>query len=519
MATISLLSPYRRNAAEDAKAMQKSLERLSNGQNEVLKRYRLDELTGKGSFGRVYKSFDQETKKFVAIKIISIEQGDRSDPSADTVSDIRREIETLKSLTGSGAKNITTIIDEFLIGSLICVVTDFCAGGSVSTLMKPDGFVPEKWIIPMLREVAVGLHWVHSKGFVHRDIKCANVLVNDDGSVQLCDFGVAGIVETKYDKRTTFIGTLHWMAPEMFEHNVEYGKEVDIWALGCLIYEAATGFPPNARAGFRGISRLGRHLKENTPRLEGDQYSEGLRSFVASCMTEDRSRRPRIEEVQKHPFIHGTAARYPTASLSGFVQKFRVWEAHGGMRASLFSAAGAQREDESRQHHRPNDVWKFEDSVALEPTSAGEDAEGWENNNIGSRNLVSNRRRRRAPPQFTSLPTPLEKLFDPNTLTGYGDNAKRYYNGLPLRADFKPEDSTIRESLIDLDAAETTVRPVLPSVSTDIAAERRQVMGWKFPAAALPDGTAPYPASLQNGPPVLRAELGKLALPKIELSD
>ena len=62
----------------------------------------------------------------------------------------------------------------------------------------------------------------------------ANVLVTEEGGVQLCDFGVAGIVETAADKRSTFIGTPHWMAPELFVSTRSYGKEVDIWAFGSI---------------------------------------------------------------------------------------------------------------------------------------------------------------------------------------------------------------------------------------------------------------------------------------------
>lgn len=500
----------RHNAAEDAKAMQISLEGLSGGQCEALRRYRLDELTGKGTFGRVYKSFDKQTQGFVAIKIINIEEGDKSDRNADTVSDIRREIETLKTLAGSGAKNINTIIDDFLIGSSICVVTDFCAGGSVSTLMKPDGLVPEKYIIPILREVTEGLCWVHSMGFVHRDIKCANVLIHDDGGLQLCDFGVAGIVETKYDKRTTFIGTLHWMAPEMFEQGVEYGKEVDVWALGCLTYEAATGLPPNARAGIRDISRFGRHLRENTPRLDGDQYSDTMKAFVALCMTNDRSQRPQIEDVRKHPFINNTANEYPTASLSELVQRFRHWEAHGGTRASLFSAVGAQRHDGGR-HLIPDEDWEFDESTKFEPPASMDDPNGLENitNDFGP---IASRRRRGAIPNLHLLANPLEKLFDPNTITGYGDNSRQYYNGLPLRTGPGPDDSSVRESLIDLDAAlGATVRPPLNSVSSDTTAERQQILGWKFPQGPLSEGAPHHPAFIRDETPELRPERSELS--------
>lgn len=90
--------------------------------------------------------------------------------------------------------------------------------------MKPTapGGLQEKWIIPILREVAEAIFWVHKAGIIHRDIKCANVLITEAGSVQLCDFGVSGIIETRFDKRSTFIGTPHWMAPELFDPSASY---------------------------------------------------------------------------------------------------------------------------------------------------------------------------------------------------------------------------------------------------------------------------------------------------------
>lgn len=90
--------------------------------------------------------------------------------------------------------------------------------------MRPTapGGLQEKWIIPILREVAEAVFWVHKAGIIHRDIKCANVLITEAGSVQLCDFGVSGIIETRFDKRSTFIGTPHWMAPELFDPSASY---------------------------------------------------------------------------------------------------------------------------------------------------------------------------------------------------------------------------------------------------------------------------------------------------------
>jgi serine/threonine protein kinase len=113
------------------------------------------ELIGKGSFGRVYKATSARTRQAVAVKVISIDEGGSLHPGAsDTFSDILKEVNTLKLLSDRGAKNINTVIDTLLVGPTIWIITEYCAGGSVSTLMRPTGGLTEKWIIPILREVA-----------------------------------------------------------------------------------------------------------------------------------------------------------------------------------------------------------------------------------------------------------------------------------------------------------------------------------------------------------------------------
>ncbi|KAK8056171.1 STE/STE20/YSK protein kinase [Apiospora rasikravindrae] len=478
----------RQKATDDARKMQEMVEEDCAKEGKPVPAYDLMELIGKGSFGRVYKAASKNDGKLVAVKIINVDESDTVNPKlADTYSEFLKEVNALQVLSEGGAQNINCVLEALPVGHAMWMVTEYCAGGSVATLMKPTapGGLQEKWIIPILREVAVAIFWVHRQGIIHRDIKCANVLVMEDGGVQLCDFGVAGMMETKFDKRSTFIGTPHWMAPELFDPNAQYGTEVDIWAFGSMVFEIASGLPPNVGANV-GLTQFGGFLREHIPRLEGDQYSPELKSLVAFCLEESPAQRPTVQQVQEHPYIRDTGSRYPTSSLAALVKAYKLWEERGGSRKSLFNPnIGAQGPSDLASTSMAPDEWNFSTTLAFDEQihdnsdgltdfEAVRDVYGSQIDfpiypDEGMMPGKPKGGRRRPPPQaLAAMKAPLEKVFDPNTISNYVENSQAYYghgpmpppppplppvpvSDLPLRDDSLH--ATLRESLIDLDAS------------------------------------------------------------------
>ncbi|KAJ2831575.1 kinase that interacts with cdc31p [Coemansia furcata] len=158
---------------------------------------------------------------------------------------------------------------------------------------------------------------------MHRDIKAANILVTDEGVVQLCDFGVARQVMQASAKSYSFVGTPYWMAPEVIQKGQVYDFKADIWSLGITAYEIATGVPPYAeedpkRALFL-IPRKG--PKQLTP----DQAGKDMREFVDRCLDVDFTRRPSAHDLLKHnKFVRAGHGKH-AAKVSDLITRFNEW--------------------------------------------------------------------------------------------------------------------------------------------------------------------------------------------------
>lgn len=274
--------------------------------SEFYGRYDPREVLGRGVSSVVRKCTEKRTGKEYAVKIIDISGEKTDDYTAEhTKRDTIREINILKLCTGH--PNIIELHDSFETPTFIFLVFELCRQGELFDYLTQVVTLSEKRTRIIMKQLLTAVDFIHSKNIVHRDLKPENILLDDQLNVKLSDFGFATVVGPN-DELSELCGTPGYLAPEvlavsMYESYPGYGKEVDMWACGVIMYTLLCGAPPFWHRKQMQMLRMIMQGNYKFGSPEWDDISQTAKDLISGLLTVDKSQRLTSKDALKHTFF------------------------------------------------------------------------------------------------------------------------------------------------------------------------------------------------------------------------
>ncbi|KAI3752446.1 hypothetical protein L2E82_24479 [Cichorium intybus] len=267
-------------------------------------RWRKGELIGCGAFGQVYMGMNLDSGELLAVKQVSIAANSASKEKTQVhIRELEEEVKLLKNLSHANiVRYLGTVREEETLNILL----EFVPGGSISSLLGKFGPFPEAVIRMYTKQLLLGLDYLHKNGIMHRDIKGANILVDNKGCIKLADFGASKqVVELANGSGAKSMkGTPYWMAPEVILQT-GHSFSADIWSVGCTVIEMATGKPPWSQQYQQEVTALFYIGTTKSHPPIPDHLSIEAQDLLLKCLHKEPEMRPSASGLLQHPFVTG----------------------------------------------------------------------------------------------------------------------------------------------------------------------------------------------------------------------
>jgi serine/threonine-protein kinase len=257
----------------------------------VAGRYRFGDVLGRGGMGEVYRATDEVLDRDVAIKLML--------PVPQTMAGAERFLREARAMARISSPHVVAAYDFGEHAGGYYLALELVSGSTLAHELECNGLLTAERAKDVIRQAATGLAAVHRQGIVHRDIKPDNLLLADDGTVKIADFG---IVRTVHEAATTLtsagqiVGTSHYLAPER-----ALGKPAepasDVYALGCVLYHLVTGRPPFVAETPASIMYQHVHSEPAAPSDLRPDLAGDLEGLIFWMLEKDPVRRPTAHQV------------------------------------------------------------------------------------------------------------------------------------------------------------------------------------------------------------------------------
>lgn len=248
------------------------------------KRYEILKLIGKGGMADVYLAYDPILKREVAIKILKSDMSD--DPNA--LERFKREAGAITQLSHPNIVDVYDVGDD---GDKHYIVMEYIKGYTLKQLIRKRGPIPYKEAVWMMKQLAGALLEAHKNGVIHRDVKSQNVIIKDDGTVKLSDFGIALANDAiQLTSKDSVLGSVHYLAPELSKGK-SATMQSDIYSLGIVFFELLTGDVP-----FKADTPVQvalKHVRESIPSIRkiNNQIPQSVENIIIKATAKNLNNR------------------------------------------------------------------------------------------------------------------------------------------------------------------------------------------------------------------------------------
>lgn len=240
-------------------------------------RYEIHELIGTGGMAYVYRAYDRVDDRWVAIKILKEEFSDNSDF-------LRRFRNESKAIAVLSHPNIVKVFDVSFGDQIQYIVMEYIDGITLKEYIEQEGVIRWNEALHFTTQILMGLEHAHAKGIIHRDVKPQNIMLLQDGSIKVADFGIARFLQSETQTMTDkAIGSVHYIAPEQAKGDYITDK-ADIYSVGVMLYEMITGKLPFEADNAVSVALMQLQAKPVYPREINPSIPRGLEQITMKAM-------------------------------------------------------------------------------------------------------------------------------------------------------------------------------------------------------------------------------------------